>query len=322
MSDKITALNFNAAGVEPSKPNEVIPSGWYPCEIIDAEVKPTGKTKANKGLGAYFNFKVLSGDYKGRVIFGTCINVQNASAQCQEIGQRELSAICHAVGIINVSDLVAFIGRQLEVKVKVKKASPEELEKGWEDKNEPSGYKALAGATVGGSAPAGFVPGAPPLPGQPPAAPAPPTPPAAPAATFPPAGWQANPNAAGWYWNPATNEQKDEASLRAMFPAPAAPPAAPVAPPAPVAPAAPPTPPAAPTPPPAPVEPAFPPAGWLANPNGPGWYYNPTTGEQKAEADLRAMTAAPVAPAAPAGPPMPPAAPVAGSPPPWKPPGA
>lgn len=316
MSDKITALNFNAASVEPAKANEVIPAGWYPCEIIDAEVKPTGKSKANKGLGAYFNFKVLSGDYKGRVIFGTCINVQNASAQCQEIGQRELSAICHAVGIINVSDLAAFIGRTLEVKVKVKRATEEEKEKGWEDKNEPSGYKALAGAG-GPAAPAGFVPGAPPIPGQPPAAPAPPVaaaaPVAPPAVTFPPEGWTAHPSAPGHYYQ--GQEVLTEADLRARF----APVAAPVAPPVAAAPPAAPMPPAIPAA--APVA-EFPPAGWIANPNGPGWYYNPTTGEQKAEADLRAMSAAPVAPAVPAGAPLPPAAPVAGSPPPWKPPGA
>lgn len=314
---KITALNFNAANVEPQKPNEVIPSGWYPVEIIDAEVKPTGKNKASKGKGAYFNYKILSGDYKGRVIFGSCINVENANVQCQEIGQRELSAICHAVGIINVADLAPFIGRQLDLKVKVRKASPEDLEKGYEDKNEPSGYKALVGAT-GPSAPVGFAPttmGAPPM--------APPTmfpALAAPAATFPPAGWQQNPAAPDWYWNPATNEQKQEGELRAMFQ-----PAAPTPPPAPVAPPMPPAPPA-----PAPVA-EFPPAGWLAHPSAPGHFYSGQ--DVKSEAELRAMCqpaapavpagppAPPTPPAAPSGPPLPPAVPVAGSPPPWKAPG-
>lgn len=298
MSDKITALSFDATNIEPQKPIEVIPAGWYNCEISDAEVKATrGKSG---GTRANFELTVTTGDYKGRKFFAG-INVKNANAQAQEIGQRELSAICHSVGIVNVSDLRAFVGKQLQVKVKVRKASEEDKEKGYEDRNEPSGFKALDGAAVSGPA---FVPGAPP-----------PAPPAAPAAvaTFPPAGWVAHPTAPGHFY--CGQEVKTEAELRAMF----APPAAPVAPPAPPAPAAPP---AAPTPPPAPVAPvvAFPPAGWLAHPTAPGWFYNSAnTAELKDEATLRAMVPAP--PAAPAGPPMPPA-PAAGSPPPWKTPAA
>lgn len=291
MSNKSTALTFDASTIAPQTTNEIIPPGWYIAEISDAEVKATKGRAAGKA--AAFEFTILSPEAKGRKVFAN-INVQNANAQAQEIGQRELSAICHAVGIINVSDLQAFIGKQLQVKVKTRKAKPEEIEKGYEDRSEPGGFKALEGAAVGGSAPAMGAPPAPPMaPATPPAPPAPPAAPVVP--TFPPVGWQANPNAPGWFWNPATGEQKTEADLRAAS-VPAAPPA-----PAPA--------PATPTPPPAAPVVDFPPAGWVANPNAPGWYYNPATGEQKDEAALRA--AAPVAPAAPA-------APVAGSTPPWK----
>jgi hypothetical protein len=301
---KVTALSFDASGIAPQKPIECIPAGWYPCEISDAEVKATKGRSGGKR--ANFEFTVTAGDYKGRKIFGG-INVTNANPQAQEIGQRELSAICHAVGIINVSDLAAFIGKQLHVKVKLKKATPEEVEKGYEDRNEPSGFKALEGAAVVAGPPVG---GPPPIAQTPPSAPAPAVPAApAPVAEFPPAGWVAHPSAPGYFWNQSTNEVKAEAELRALIPA------APVPAPAPVAP---PMPPAAPPVAPAPPVVAFPPAGWVVHPSAPGWFYevaNPAN--MKEEADLKAMSSAP-APVVPAGPPAPPVVPAAGSPPPWK----
>ena len=290
---KVTALSFDASGIVPQAPLEIIPAGWYNMEITDAEVKATrGKSG---GTRANFELTVTTGDHKGRKVFAG-INVKNANQQAQEIGQRELSAICHATGIINVSDLAAFIGKQLQVKVKVRKATDADKEQGYEDRNEPSGFKALEGAAVGG-APAGppAVGGPPPIaqaapPAAPTAPPAPPAAPAAPAYVFPPEGWVPHPSAPGYFWHQASNDVKADAELRAMFPAPTPPPVA-----------------------------QFPPAGWQAHPSAPGWFYetaNPAN--MKAEADLQAMVAAQAAPPAPAGPPMPPAAPAAGSPPPWK----
>ena len=304
----VTAFSFDASGVKPAQANEIIPSGWYACEIVKAQVKPTGKGAAKKGKGLYFDFKIIGGDYSGRMVFGGCMNVENANAQCQEIGQRELSAICHATGIINISDLAVFVGRQLSVKVKLSKASKEDLEKGYEDKNEPAGYKALDGAVAGGSAPAGFVPAVPVAPPSVPVPPAPPAVPPSPPQGFPPVGWQANPNAPGWFWNATTGEQLTEADLQAKFapasPVPAAPPMPPSPTVAPVAPA-----PVAPVPPAVPAAPAAftPPEGWQANPAAPGWYWNAATGEQKQQAELMVPVAPQLTP---------------GAPPPWKMPGA
>ena len=240
---KVTALTFDASTVAPQAAAEIFPAGWYNCEITDAEVKATrGKSG---GTRANFELTVTSGDHKGRKVWAG-INVKNANPLAQEIGQRELSAICHAVGIINVSDLAQFVGKHLQVKVKVRKASTEDKEKGYEDRNEPSGFKAIEDGAV--SAP--------------------------PAATPPPA-----------------------VAPPVTAPAPVA------APPAPVAPVAPPA-----------AVAEFPPAGWIAHPSSPGYYYQGQ--EVKSEAELRATMAPPAAPAVPAVPTAPPA-PAAGSPPPW-----
>lgn len=288
MSDKKTAFTFDANGIEPAKPIEPVPKGWYICEITDAEVMATRGAKG--GTRIPFEYTIAEGDFKGRRVWSG-VNVKNSNPQTQEIGQRELSAICHATGVINVSDVTAFKGKLLQVQIGFGKAD-------YSDRNEAKAWKPLEGQQPGGNAPAQF---APPAPAQPPVPGA--------SAAFPPEGWVAHPSAPGHFYK--GNEVKSEADLRAMTAAPAPP---------------------APVPAPAPATPAdetFPPVGWEANPNAPGWYWNRTTGDQKQEADLRALAgppaapappqapAAPTAPAAPAPVPGPPAAPATSATPPW-----
>lgn len=228
--DKNTAFIFNAANIKPMDSMEIVPAGWYVCEITDAEIKATGKGKASQGLGVFFKYRILSGDYKNRMIFGGCINVQNASADCQNIGQRELSSICHAVQVISIDDLQVFVGKQLEVKVKIQKASESDLAKGYEDKNETKGYKACenANANSGPSFPQG-TPSAPVMQAviPPVVPPTPPAPVVPPVVVFPPDGWIENPNGPGWFYNALTGEQLTEADLRKVIlpPTPPAPPA-------------------------------------------------------------------------------------------------
>ena len=311
---KNTGLTFDASTVAPSTVFDPIPPGWYNAEITDAEVVAVKGRGSNERIK--MEFQVMDGEHKGRKFFGS-INHKNANAQAQEIGTKELSAICHAVNVIHVSDATQFIGKCLQVKVRVK---PEDKEGGYDAQNEPKGYKPLEGATaMGGQAgPPAFAAGPPAFAGGPPPIVAPPV--APPVADFPPAGWVAHPQAPGHFYR--GQEVKTEAELRAMLPA------APVAPPAPV-PAVPAVPvaPAAPVAPVAPVA-DFPPAGWTPHPQSPGYFYT-ATGQVMDEATLRASiaTAAPVAPVAPAipapapaGVPAAPGIPAAGGvaePPPW-----
>lgn len=308
MQQKNTGLSFDATNVQPASVSDPIPAGWYPCEITDCEVIPT--KGPGKGTRVKFEYTVLSGDYKGRKFFGS-INNKNANAQAQEIGQKELSAICHATGVIVVSDTAQFVGKMISVKVKVKAADGE-----YDASNEPRAWKPMEGAPA-----AGFIPG---VPGAtpPPFAVVPglPAVPAAPVAVvaFPPQGWLPHPTAAGYFY--AGNECLPEAELRARF--------APVVAVAPVAVVAPVIPqvPVAPVIPAAPVA-AFPPDGWIPHPQSPGFYYT-ATGQVMSEADLRAsipaavpaVPAAPAIPAAPVAPAIPaiPTAPAAGGEaPPW-----
>lgn len=296
---KMTGLAFDASQVAPASISDPIPAGWYNSEITDCEVLPV--KGRNGGTRVKFEFTVIDGEYKGRKFFGS-INNKNANAQAQEIGQKELSAICHAVQVIQVSDTKQFVGKVLQVKVKVK---PEDKEGGYDAANEPKAYKPFEGV-AGQAGPPAFA-AAPPFAQGPPANVVPMVPAApAPVAAFPPAGWVAHPQAPGHFYS--GQEVLTEADLRARF-APVAAPAAPVAPPVPQAP---PVAPAPAMPPAAPVA-AFPPAGWLPHPQSPGFFYT-ATGQVMSEADLRASVAVPAAPAAPVPAPVPAAPAIPGIP--------
>lgn len=225
MSEKITAFQFDASTVEPQKPNDPLPKGWYDVEVADASIEATKGRGA--GRRAVFEYTVLTGDHKGRKVWGG-INVKNSNAEAEAIGQREMSSLCHATGVIRVSDLREFVGKQLQIKVGFGKDD-------YADRNEIKGYKALEGASNSAPAPVGIPQGPPPIAAAPtpPPAPVPVAPPVAPPAppvvVFPPEGWQAHPSAPGYYY--CGQEVLTEADLRAKFAAPAVP-AVPVAPPA------------------------------------------------------------------------------------------
>lgn len=265
-------LGFDATQVQPDSGQlDPIPAGWYNVMVDESDLKPT-----SDGMGARLavRFTVIDGQFANRKIY-TGFNVRNSNPVAQEIAFKQLSALAHAVGVLQVQDSQQLHGIPLKVRVKIR--PPKD---GYDAQNDITAYKNI-NEDVGNSG-AG-APAAPAAPGAP-AAPAgfgtaaPPAAPAAPAAA----------PGAGWGGAPAQPWQQ---------PAAAAAPAASAPPPF--------TPPAAPA---APAAPDFPPAGWTAHPTSPGYFYQGQ--EVLSEADLRAKMA-PAAPAAPAAPPAPPAAPAA-----------
>ena len=148
-------LNFDASQVAPSEALEAIPAGWYNAQMTASEMKPTVD-----GTGAYLQaeFTVLSGDYAGRKLFDR-INLQNKNPVAVEIGYKTLSAICHAVGVIQVQDSQQLHGRPLQLKVSLRAAGPGADGKHYEASNEVKGYKGMDGAGVPmAGAPAGGAP--------------------------------------------------------------------------------------------------------------------------------------------------------------------
>ncbi len=108
---------FNASEIDPSFGFEPIPAGKYLAAITDSEEKPT-----KKGNGSYLEltFQVLEGAYKGRLVWSR-LNLDNPNAESVKMARGELSAICHAVGVMAPRDSVELHNIPLIITVGVKK---------------------------------------------------------------------------------------------------------------------------------------------------------------------------------------------------------
>ena len=105
---------FNANNIEPLDEFDLIAPGDYQAEIISTEMKAT-----RNGQGQYLEmaFRITEGDYENRRLW-TRLNLDNPSAMAVEIAQKELSAICRAVGIMEPGDSSDLHGIPLVIKVR------------------------------------------------------------------------------------------------------------------------------------------------------------------------------------------------------------
>lgn len=133
--------HFDATQVAPREDFSPIPAGEYAVQITDSDVKPT---KSNNGHRLELTFEVIDGAHKGRKVFEG-LNIDNPNPKAVEIAQRDLSAICHAVGKLQVTD-----SQELHYKPLVIRVDIEERD-GYSPRNVIKAYKAAAGGV--GNAP-------------------------------------------------------------------------------------------------------------------------------------------------------------------------
>ena len=152
----MASLNFDSTYVPPAVAPEAIPAGWYAGAMSASEMKPT-----TSGTGAFLECEYTiaePAEYKGRKVYDR-INLQNPNPVAVEIGQKQLSAICHATGVIQVVDSSQFHGRPLMIKVGIRPAGPGQDGVHREAMNEVKGYKAYTGPVASAAAaPAAIVP--------------------------------------------------------------------------------------------------------------------------------------------------------------------
>ena len=108
---------FNASEVEPTSSFEPIPAGKYLAAITDSEMKPT---KNGSGNYLQLTFTIIEGQYKNRVLWAR-LNLANPNATAVKIARSELSAICHALGVMQPRDSVELHNLPLVIVVKLKK---------------------------------------------------------------------------------------------------------------------------------------------------------------------------------------------------------
>lgn len=207
----MASLNFDANVIQPDNSFDPIPAGWYNAVIDESEMKPT-----RDGSGAYLalRFNIIDGQYAGRKVF-TRLNLRNQNPVAQDIAQKQLSTICHAVNVLQIQDSSQLHALPLKIRVKVTTDPTGQ----YEPSNEISGYKPVgAGNGQGAAAPL--------------AAPAY-TAPVAPVAPAQPAAPQVQPQVqpTGGTWQPPANAAQQWAQPQTAAPAapaqPAAQPAAP-----------------------------------------------------------------------------------------------
>lgn len=146
-------ISFNSANVAPQESFTPIPAGVYLAQATDSDVAAT----KSGGEMVKLTFEVLQGPYARRKVFGN-INVRNPNADAERIGQSQLSALCHAVGLVGqLNDTAQLHLRPVMIRVKIRKDDTGQ----YGDRNEVTGYEAVAGGAAPGmpvAAPGGFPP--------------------------------------------------------------------------------------------------------------------------------------------------------------------
>lgn len=111
----MSQINFDATQVAPQSDRSAQPEGTYKVILKTSEIKPTAK---NDGKFIACGMQILEGPIAGRMIFFN-INHLNPNPVAQQIGQERLSALCHAVNVLKISDTAQLHGRPFQIKVTV-----------------------------------------------------------------------------------------------------------------------------------------------------------------------------------------------------------
>ena len=152
----MATLNFDARTVEPSAPMGIIPAGDYNVQIVKSEIKPTANGQSHY---LQLELEVLDGEFKGRKLWDI-LNLWNDNETAARIAQQSLSAIGHAVGVLDIRDSEQLHNKPMLASVKVEKGNAQYPD----DKNRVKGYGAYKGAATNAPAVApapAFAPQAP-----------------------------------------------------------------------------------------------------------------------------------------------------------------
>lgn len=131
----MASLNFNAANVAPATRPGPIPKGTYLAHIIESDLQPL---KSGNGEALKLVFEVLDGEYKGRKVIER-LNIVHANAQTQNIAQSQLSALCHAIQVMELRDSGMLHYKPVRISVTIRESA------GYDPQNSVNGYEAASG---------------------------------------------------------------------------------------------------------------------------------------------------------------------------------
>ena len=134
---------FNAQQYDPTQGVGSLPIGKHPVIVESSEVKAN---KANDGGYLQLNLRIIDGPQQGTT-GAYRLNLYHSNQQTVEIAHRQLSAICHVIGVFQVTDSSQLHNLPFLIEVGPQKNDPQytEVKKVFDmNGNEPS--KAGAGA--------------------------------------------------------------------------------------------------------------------------------------------------------------------------------
>ena len=108
-------FDFNANDVEPSSGFGAVPAGEYELYATEADI---ASAKSGNGEVLSLTYEILSGEFKGRKIWER-MNIVHNNPVAQKIGQETLSALCRAVGVMQITDTEELLWREFTATVKV-----------------------------------------------------------------------------------------------------------------------------------------------------------------------------------------------------------
>lgn len=117
---------FNAHQFDPSQSSGSLPVGKHPVVITESEVKANG---ANDGGYLELNLRIIDGPQAGTT-GAYRLNLYNKSEKAVEIAHRQMSALCHVIGVYNVMETQAMHNLPFIIEVGMQKGE-EAIAKGY-----------------------------------------------------------------------------------------------------------------------------------------------------------------------------------------------
>ncbi len=124
MSGNISAIYGKAFDKEVENDDDfgVITPGWYSVEVDKAEIR---ETKAKNGCYLSLQFSIIGDSFNNRKIF-TNINLVNPNEKAVKMGEIMLAKLRDACLLEKLEDTDELLGKQLQVKVVVRKDHKDE----------------------------------------------------------------------------------------------------------------------------------------------------------------------------------------------------
>lgn len=130
----MATFHFNASEVDPNAGFGPIPAGTYVAQVVDSDLKTN---RAGTGQYIALQIEILDGEFKGRRVFSN-LTVSHTNKTAERIGQAHLSALCRAVGVMQLTDTAQLHGRPIKITVRIRK------DEKYGESNEVTGFEPAA----------------------------------------------------------------------------------------------------------------------------------------------------------------------------------